>query len=134
VVIENRNGLVVAAQATAATGTAEREAALALARGRHGTLGGDKNYDTRDFVQKCRKLGLTPQVAQKESSALAGRTTRHPGYAISPARSSRAAEDTRSMGCRRKRTRHCTVRLEPGDQVTLGDHGASTDARMGWRF
>lgn len=82
-VIENRNGLVVDAQATPATGTAEREAALEMARGRHGTLGGDKNYDTRDFVQKLRKLGVTPHVAQKEASAIDGRTTRHTGYAVS---------------------------------------------------
>jgi RNase P/RNase MRP subunit p29 len=46
VVMENRNGLVVAAEMTAATGTAEREAAVAmveeLADGRRITLGGDK--------------------------------------------------------------------------------------------
>lgn len=82
-VIENRNGLVVDAQATQATGTAEREAALEMARGRRGTLGGDKNYDTRDFVHKLRELGLTPHVAQKEVSAIDGRTTRHTGYAVS---------------------------------------------------
>jgi len=81
--IESRNGLVVAAQVTPATGTAEREAALAMARGRHGSLGGDKNYDTRDFVHKLRQLGVTPHVAQKQGSAIDGRTTRHSGYAVS---------------------------------------------------
>jgi hypothetical protein len=48
--MENRNGLVVEATVTPATGTAEREAALALveaqAPSRRITLGGDKNYNT----------------------------------------------------------------------------------------
>ena len=50
------------------------------------TLGGDKNYDTRGFVAKCREIRVTPQVAQNtkgRASAINGRTTRHPGYAIS---------------------------------------------------
>jgi transposase len=81
--IENRNGLVVDACVTQATGTAEREAALAMARGRRGTLGGDKGYDTKDFVRAVRKGGLTPHVAQKEASAIDARTTRHAGYAVS---------------------------------------------------
>jgi hypothetical protein len=55
VVMENRNGLVVAAEMTPATGTAEREAAVAmveaLAAGQHMTMGADKAaYDTADFV------------------------------------------------------------------------------------
>jgi transposase len=81
--IENRNGLVVDARVTQATGTAEREAALEMVRGRRGTLGGDKGYDTKDFVRDVRKVGLTPHMAQKEASAIDGRTTRHAGYAIS---------------------------------------------------
>jgi len=28
------------------------------------TLGGDQGYDTRDFVARCRKLGVTPHVTQ----------------------------------------------------------------------
>ncbi len=54
VVMENRNGLVVVAEMTPATGTAEREAAVAmvepLAGGQRITLGADKAYDTADFV------------------------------------------------------------------------------------
>src|ERR1019366_4538765 len=50
VLMENRNGLVVETRLTAATGTAEREAALEMidAKPKPGrvTLGGDKNYDT----------------------------------------------------------------------------------------
>lgn len=83
VLIENRNGLVVDARVTPSTGTAEREAALEMARGRRGTLGGDKGYDTKDFVREVREAGLTPHVAQKQPSAIDGRTTRHPGYAVS---------------------------------------------------
>ncbi len=51
------------------------------------TVGADKNYDTRGFVQACRELGVTPHVAQNINrnggSAIDGRTTRHRGYAIS---------------------------------------------------
>jgi hypothetical protein len=50
------------------------------------TLGGDKNYDTRDLVRALRRLRVTPHVAQNttnRSSAIDGRTTRHPGYQIS---------------------------------------------------
>jgi transposase len=89
---ENRHGLVVDACVTTATGTAEREAALTmladLPDGGRKTLGGDKNYDTREFVRDTRDLGVTPHVAQypdttRRGSALDGRTTRHAGYEIS---------------------------------------------------
>jgi transposase len=90
VVMENRHGLVVAAAATHATGTAERDAAqemiAALAKTEGITLGGDKNYDTAPFVAEMRRLGVTPHVAQHTNgrrSAIDGRTTRHAGYAIS---------------------------------------------------
>ncbi|MHC4342814.1 MAG: IS5 family transposase [Planctomycetota bacterium] len=81
--VENRHGLVVEARVTPATGTAEREAALAMLGSRRGTLGGDKGYDTKDFVRAVRTRGITPHVAQKRASAIDGRTTRHAGYAIS---------------------------------------------------
>lgn len=97
VLMENRNGLVVGAMVTQATGTAEREAALALvdglkAKGRI-TLGADKGYDAREFVRDLRTRKVTPHIARNEQrkedgtlrrrSAIDGRTTRHPGYAIS---------------------------------------------------
>jgi hypothetical protein len=51
------------------------------------TLGGDKNFDTREFVEKLRQIKVTPHVAQNTArrggSAIDQRTTRHPGYAIS---------------------------------------------------
>lgn len=90
VVMENRHGLMVAATTTLATGTAERDAGEAmmagLDRAARSTLGGDKNYDTRDFVAAMRDMGVTPHVAQHANgrrSAIDGRTTRHPGYEVS---------------------------------------------------
>jgi IS5 family transposase len=99
VLMENRNGLVVQAMVTPATGTAERDAALALvdahAPTRRITLGGDKNYDTQAFVQDLRTRQITPHVAQhttNRTSAIDGRTTRHPGYAISQQKRKRVEE------------------------------------------
>jgi transposase len=90
VLMENCHGLVVDTCVTQATGTAEREAALAMVEaipGRHRiTPGADQNDDTRDFIREWRELRGTPHVAQHttgRSSAMDGRTTHHPGYAIS---------------------------------------------------
>lgn len=90
-VTENRHGLVVAAMVTRAEGNAEVEAALAqLGLHGRGTVGADKGYDQRAFIDGVRRLGLTPHVAQNisgnRSSAIDGRTTRHTGYAISQRR------------------------------------------------
>jgi IS5 family transposase len=87
--MENRHGLLVDFQVTTATGTAERDVVPQLidearARGFHPrTLGADKAYDTREFVQCLRAQGVTPHVAQNTSgrrSAVDGRTTHEPGY------------------------------------------------------
>lgn len=90
VLMENRNGLIMSPRLTAATGTAEREAAddmVGNLRGRHRiTVGADKAYDIQDFIQSLRTLKATPHVAQNcngRKSAIDGRTPRHPGYAIS---------------------------------------------------
>jgi transposase len=63
--MENRNGLVVAAEATLATGTAEREAAAALSERlpEGATLGADKNYDAEAFVEGLKARGIEPHVA-----------------------------------------------------------------------
>lgn len=97
--MENRHGLVVRATVTPATGTAEREAALALvdaqAPTRRITLGGDKHYDTAAFAEALRERQVTPHVAQhttRRSSAIDGRTTRHPGYAVSQQKRKRVEE------------------------------------------
>lgn len=90
VVIENRSCLVIEATTTCATGTAEREAAVAMIGaipGQHRiTVGGDKAYDTQDFVADMRSLDVTPHVTQNDKgrrSAIDGRTTRHAGYQVS---------------------------------------------------
>jgi hypothetical protein len=89
--MENRNGLIIGAATTRASGHAERLAALALIephadRPQPITLGADKGYDSGDFVMELRDKTVTPHVAQNQSgrrSAIDGRTARHPGYAVS---------------------------------------------------
>ena len=90
VLMENRNGLLVQTFLTEATGRAEREAAMlmveAIPSGKRVTLGGDKNYDTRELVRELRRMNITPHVAQNNtnrSSAIDERTTRHAGYEVS---------------------------------------------------
>jgi transposase len=98
VLMANRSGLVRLACATHASGTAERDAALALVnrlrltvRGRI-TLGADKGYDTREHVDGLRARGVTPHIARNDHATKTGkrrrssiddRTMRHPGYAVS---------------------------------------------------
>ncbi len=115
ILMENRNGLVVNTRVTQATGTAEREAALVMAGDIVGddriTLGGDKNYDTRSFVEDCRNINVTPHVAQNDtnrSSAIDARTTRHAGYDQSQKKRKRVEEIfgwMKTIGLMRK-TRH----------------------------
>jgi len=89
--MENRNALIVDAELSFADGYAERATATEmLARlpktARRRTVAGDKGYDTRGFVAGVRQLGFTPHVApnnRRQRSAIDGRTTRHPGHAIS---------------------------------------------------
>jgi transposase len=97
---ENRNGLIVNTEVLQATGTAERYAALWMMEQIPGTnrvtVGGDKGYDTRDFVEECRHMNVTPHVAQNVrrngGSAIDGRTTRHSGYPISQQKRKRIEE------------------------------------------
>ena len=97
--MENRSGLIVQADLTQADGHAERRAALAMVH-RHSpgstrrlTLGADKGYDSADFVTDLRQACVTPHVAQKaRHSAIDGRTTRHPGYALSQKRRKKIEE------------------------------------------
>jgi transposase len=101
--MENRNGLVIDAAVSHAAGTAEREVALQLIdrsrtkssspdRKSRITLGADKAYDVQDFVKTLKAQQVTPHIAINEriypsgtirKTAIDGRTTRHPGYAIS---------------------------------------------------
>ncbi|MEO2174136.1 MAG: IS5 family transposase [bacterium] len=90
-VMENRNGLIVKAAASRATGKAEREVSAELLAKLPGskrkTVGADKNYDTRGFVKECRDMNITPHVARNDKrpggSAIDGRTCRHESYQIS---------------------------------------------------
>ena len=63
--MENRNGLAAAAEATLATGTAEREAAAAFSQRLPfgATLGADKGYDAEAFVEGLKAHGIEPHVA-----------------------------------------------------------------------
>jgi transposase len=63
--MENRNGLVAAAEATLATGTAEREAAAAFSQRLPfgATLGADKGYDAEAFVEGLKARGIEPHIA-----------------------------------------------------------------------
>lgn len=97
--MENRHGLAVDGLVTQATGFAEREATLAMLDRRPArrriTLGADKAYDVRGFVEDLRRRRVIPHVAidghvrstartsKPRSSAVDGRTTRHGGYAVS---------------------------------------------------
>ncbi len=95
--MENRSGLIVDAQATHATGTAERETALTMIErtrrpGRRVTLGADKLYDAASFTGELRTRGITPHVAINGTLSKLGkvrktlvdkRTTRHAGYIVS---------------------------------------------------
>ena len=51
------------------------------------TVGADKAYDVRRFIEPLRAVGVTPHVAQQitahRGSWVDGRATRHPGYAVS---------------------------------------------------
>ncbi len=62
--MENRNGLAVGGEATPATGTAEREAAMRLTESlpECATLGADKNYDAEAFVEGLKDRKITPHV------------------------------------------------------------------------
>jgi transposase len=99
VLMENRNGLVADVDVLQATGTAEINAALLMIEAIPGThpitVGADKGYDTRFFVEEARNVNATPHVAQNNkgrSSAIDRRTTRHPGYEISQQKRKRVEE------------------------------------------
>ena len=92
--MENRNGLIVAAEATLATGTAEREAAAAFSERRPegSTLGADKNSDVEAFVEALKARGIAPHVAingtvsqhgKARKTAVPPKVAASPGYAIS---------------------------------------------------
>lgn len=98
--VENRNGLIMDAELLEANGRAERDAALLMLEqipGDHRiTVGGDKGFDTAEFVTECRHINVTPHVARntgrRGGSAIDARTTRHLGYAVSQRKRKRIEE------------------------------------------
>ncbi len=98
--VENRNGLIVDATGWEAHGRAERDAALVMLEQVPGdgriTVGGDKGFDTKDFVAECRHMNVTPHVAQNHGrsggSAIDARTARHESYRISQRKRKRIEE------------------------------------------
>ena len=60
------------------------------------TVGGDKGFDTAEFVRECRNMRVTPQVTQnlarRGGSAMDGRTTQHVSYRISQKKRKRIEE------------------------------------------
>lgn len=124
--MENRNGLVVDARVTQASGTAEPESALAMLADVPGggriTVGADKAYDTANFVDQARALNATPHVAQnitkQRGSNIDRRTTRHAGYAASQVTRKRIEEANGWIKC-------------VGGMVQTKFRGV---ARVGWMF
>ncbi len=90
-VMENRNGMIVQAKASQATGVAERELAAKLLSQLPGkqnkTVGADRNYDTKSFIAAWREMKITPHVARNDKrrggSAIDGRTSSKAGYQVS---------------------------------------------------
>ncbi len=98
--MENRNGLLVDVQITSAT-LAEPKAASGLIDRRRfgrqalGTLGADKGYHSKAFVELLRQRGVVPHIARIESRRTPGlddRTTRHESYRISQRKRKRIEE------------------------------------------
>jgi len=88
--MENRHGLLVGVDVRLATGTGERDGALALVDAhlpRGATLGADKGYDVHDFVGQLKQRGIKAHIARNTAngrrSAIDGRAARSNGYAVS---------------------------------------------------
>ncbi len=99
--MDNRHGLCVDFTVTEAVGVTERDAARRMLsrqgrkRIRPRTLGADKGYHTRDFVDHLRAKGIRPHIAQSRNRVTPGldaRTTRHESYAISQRKRKRIEE------------------------------------------
>jgi transposase len=115
-----RSGLVVDTRLTQARGTAECDAAVEMIAEVPGThrisVGADKGYDRRGFVDTIRVVHAVPHVAQNDTrrrSSIDARTTRHDGYRLSQRVRKRVEEIfawIKTIGGLRK-TRHKGTRL-----------------------
>ena len=126
---DNRHGLVVNARVTQADGYAEREAAKAMindARQAHEdpdvsiTLGADKGYDAKEFIEALQEMNVLPHVAQNTSgrrSAVPDEIAASVGYQISQTKRKLIEQGfgwAKTVG----RMRHVMVRgLEKVDQM-----------------
>jgi transposase len=100
--MENRSGLCLDVMVTQADGYAEREAATAMLddykhrKERYPkSLGADKGYHTKDFIDDLRERKVKPHVAMvdgRKTPGLDGRTTRTKGYKISQRKRKRVEE------------------------------------------
>ena len=126
---DNRHGLIVNARVTQADGYAEREAAKAMindARQAHEdpdvsiTLGADKGYDAKEFIETLQAMNVLPHVAQNTSgrrSAVPDEIAASVGYQISQTKRKLIEQGfgwAKTVG----RMRHVMVRgLEKVDQM-----------------
>lgn len=98
--MENRHGLLVDLAITDATLAEPKAAAPLLDRRRQArqglrTLGADKGYHTKAFVELLRRRRVAPHLARIENRKTPGldaRTTRHAGYAVSQRKRKRIEE------------------------------------------
>lgn len=92
---DNRHGLIASALVTTADGHAEREAAKVMVGDARQakddpeieiTLGADKGYDAKEFIDALQEMNVTPHVAQNtagRASAVPDEIATTVGYAIS---------------------------------------------------
>jgi transposase len=98
--MENRSGLCVDLLITDATLAEHKAARQLLTRARRRrihpkTLGADKGYHVKDFVQHLREHNIRPHIARidgRTTPGLDGRTTRTEGYKISQRKRKRVEE------------------------------------------
>jgi transposase len=101
VTMENRNGLAVNCCLNQPSWGSEHDAAIEMMQGisssHQKTIGGDKHYDQKVFVDAMKELNVSAHVAQnihsrRPKSAIDARTTRHVGYDISQVKRKRIEE------------------------------------------
>jgi transposase len=131
VIIENRNGLVVAACATQSSTTAEREAALAMleemklgTEGRQITLGADKLYQEEKFIEALRQRHIAPHVAEYEKVS-----THWPNFLTEAERN----DPRRSMSQKKRKLVEMVFGWGKGDSIMrkIKLHGVK---RVDWLF
>ena len=101
VIMENRNGLAVNYHLNEPSWASEHNAGIEMMQNlsskNQKTIGGDKHYDQKTFVDGMREINVSAHVAQnihsrRLKSAIDDRTTRHPGYDVSQKKRKRIEE------------------------------------------